>query len=104
VIGVASTAPAYSLAATPLRAHPERPYSEPHVKLGDVHFAAHERWRDAGRLAIVGIGVEPGLADVFARHAADELFDEIDEVGIRDGANLVVEGYDFAPTFSICRQ
>ena len=38
---------------------------------------------------------------MFARYAADELFSEIDEVGIRDGANLVVEGYDFAPTFSI---
>jgi saccharopine dehydrogenase-like NADP-dependent oxidoreductase len=49
----------------------------------------------------VGIGIEPGAADVFARHAADELFSEIDEVGVRDGANLVVEGYDFAPTFSI---
>src|SRR5262249_32298918 len=40
-------------------------------------------------------------ADVFARYAADELFSEIHEVGIRDGADLVVEGYDFAPTFSI---
>ena len=55
----------------------------------------------AGVLALVGIGIEPGAADVFARYAADELFSEIDEVGIRDGANLVVEGYDFAPTFSI---
>ena len=54
-----------------------------------------------GQLALVGIGIEPGAADVFARHAADELFSEIDEVGVRDGANLVVEGYDFAPTFSI---
>jgi saccharopine dehydrogenase (NAD+, L-lysine-forming) len=89
------------MAATLSEPHPERPYSEPHVMLGDLQFAAHEQWREAGLLAIVGIGVEPGLADVFARHAADELFDELDEVGIRDGANLVVEGYDFAPTFSI---
>jgi saccharopine dehydrogenase (NAD+, L-lysine-forming) len=49
----------------------------------------------------VGMGVEPGLSDVFARYAADELFDEIEEVGIRDGANLTVDGYDFAPSFSI---
>ena len=47
------------------------------------------------------MGVEPGLSDVFARYAADELFDEIDEIGIRDGANLTVDGYDFAPSFSI---
>ena len=56
-----------------------------------------ERWEDAGRLALVGIGVEPGLSDVFARYAADHLFTEIDELGARDGANLVVDGYDFAP-------
>ena len=89
------------MAATLSEPHPEHPYSEPHVMLGDLQFAAHDQWSAAGLLAIVGIGVEPGLANVFARHAADELFDELDEVGIRDGANLVVEGYDFAPTFSI---
>jgi len=81
--------------------HPERPYSDPHVILGDLQFAAHERWRDAGQLALLGMGVEPGLADVFARYAADELFSELDEVAIRDGANLEVDGHDFAPTFSI---
>jgi saccharopine dehydrogenase (NAD+, L-lysine forming) len=71
------------------------------VKLGDAQFAQAERWEQAGRLALVGIGVEPGLSDVFARYAADELFSEIDLVGVRDGADLVVDGYDFAPTFSI---
>jgi len=29
------------------------------------------------------------------------MFSEIDELGVRDGANLTVEGYDFAPSFSI---
>jgi saccharopine dehydrogenase (NAD+, L-lysine forming) len=71
------------------------------VKLGDAQFAQADRWEEAGRLALVGIGVEPGLSDVFARYARDELFAEIDEIGVRDGANLVVDGYDFAPTFSI---
>src|SRR6478672_4358815 len=89
------------MAATLSQPHPERPYSETGVKLGDYQFAQHENWEQAGRLAIVGIGIEPGAADVFARHAADDLFSDIDEIGIRDGANLVVEGYDFAPTFSI---
>ena len=70
-------------------------------KLGDAQFAVAERWEEAGLLALVGIGVEPGLSDVFARFAADELFSEIDLIGIRDGADLVVDGYDFAPTFSI---
>ncbi|GAA2703335.1 saccharopine dehydrogenase family protein [Micromonospora olivasterospora] len=81
--------------------HPERPYEEAGVKLGDDQFAVAEQWSGAGRLALLGIGVEPGLSDVFARYAADELFAEIDEIGVRDGANLTVDGYDFAPSFSI---
>ncbi|SCG42650.1 saccharopine dehydrogenase family protein [Micromonospora halophytica] len=83
------------------RPHPSRPWSETGVKLGDEQFAAADRWETAGRLALCGIGIEPGLSDVFARYAADELFDEIDEIGVRDGANLTVDGYDFAPSFSI---
>jgi saccharopine dehydrogenase-like NADP-dependent oxidoreductase len=75
--------------------------SGPGVLLGDEQFAADERWAERGLLALVGMGVEPGLADVFARYASDHLFSEIDEVGVRDGADLVVEGYAFAPTFSI---
>ena len=70
-------------------------------KLGDAQFAQTERWKGADLLALVGIGVEPGLSDVFARYAADELFSEIDLIGVRDGADLVVDGYAFAPTFSI---
>ncbi len=83
------------------RPHPERPYEQTGVKLGDEQLATADRWSDAGRLALVGIGVEPGLSDVFARYAADHLFAEIDELGVRDGANLSVDGYDFAPSFSI---
>ncbi len=85
--------------------HPERPYEEVGVKLGDEQFAVQGDWEAAGRLALVGIGVEPGLSDVFARYAADHLFSEIDELGTRDGANLVVTDGDgneiFAPSFSI---
>jgi saccharopine dehydrogenase (NAD+, L-lysine forming) len=81
--------------------HPVQPYQECGIKLGDEQFAVAELWEKAGRLALVGIGVEPGLSDVFARYAADELFSEIDELGVRDGANLEVDGYDFAPSFSI---
>ncbi len=83
------------------RPHPERPYDELGTKLGDEQFAAAAEWETTGRLALVGIGVEPGLSDVLARYAADHLFSEIDELGVRDGANLTVEGHDFAPSFSI---
>ena len=81
--------------------HPERPYEETGVKLGDAQFAKSAEWEAAGRLCLAGIGIEPGLSDVFARYAADELFSEIDELGVRDGANLEVSGYTFAPSFSI---
>ncbi len=79
----------------------DEPYSKTGVKLGDEQFALAGQWEERGKLALVGIGVEPGLSDIFARHAADTLFSEIDEAGVRDGASLVVAGYDFAPTFSI---
>jgi len=89
------------MAMTLSKPHPERPFEETGVMLGDAQLAAAERWQEAGLLALVGIGVEPGLSDVLARYAADHLFSEIDEIGVRDGADLVVEGYAFAPTFSI---
>jgi len=81
--------------------HPDRPYEQTGVKLGDEQFELEDEWRQRDQLALVGIGVEPGLSDVFARYAADQLFSEVHDVGVRDGSDLVVDGYDFAPTFSI---
>src|SRR5918994_4266212 len=85
--------------------YPDAPYEKVGVKLGDEQFAQAPAWEAAGRLALLGIGVEPGLSDVFARYAADELFDHIDELGTRDGANLVIrddQGNEvFAPGFSM---
>jgi saccharopine dehydrogenase-like NADP-dependent oxidoreductase len=89
------------MAASLSRPHPTDPFTKTGVKLGDEQFAYAEQWAASGRLALVGMGVEPGLADVFARYAADHLFATIDEAGVRDGADLVVEGYEFAPSFSI---
>jgi saccharopine dehydrogenase-like NADP-dependent oxidoreductase len=89
------------MAMTLSRRHPERPFEQPGVMLGDDQFAAAGEWEAAGRLALCGIGVEPGMSDVFARYAADHLFERIDEIGVRDGADLAVDGYGFAPTFSI---
>src|SRR6266516_2746574 len=64
--------------------HAGEPYRKTGVKLGDEQFALADRWEQAGKLALVGIGVEPGLSDVFARHAADTMFSEINEIGVRD--------------------
>ena len=81
--------------------HPLRPYELTGKVLGADQLAASETWSNRDQLALVGIGVEPGLSDVFARYAADHLFRSIDEIGVRDGGSLVIDGYAFAPTFSI---
>lgn len=81
--------------------HPTDPHTTPGVKLGDAQFEVASQWEERGLLALVGMGVEAGISDVFARYASDHLFDTVDTFDIRDGANLAVEGYRFAPTFSV---
>jgi saccharopine dehydrogenase (NAD+, L-lysine forming) len=89
------------MAMTLSKPHPTDPFNKCGIKLGDYQFERAKEWEQKGLLALVGLGVEPGMADVFARYAQDYLFDEIDEIGIRDGANIEVRGYEFAPNFSI---
>jgi saccharopine dehydrogenase (NAD+, L-lysine forming) len=89
------------MAMTLSEPHPTDPFHKPGIKLGDYQFDKSKDWEEKGLLALVGIGVEPGMVDVFARYAQDHLFDEIEEMGIRDGANLEIKGYEFAPNFSI---
>ena len=89
------------MAMTLSKPHPTDPFHKTGVKLGDYQFEKAKDWEKKGLLALVGIGVEPGMVDVFARYAQDHLFDEVEEMGIRDGANLTIEGYEFAPNFSI---
>ncbi|RJP47915.1 MAG: ATP-binding protein [Anaerolineaceae bacterium] len=89
------------MAMTLSKPHPTDPFHKTGVKLGDYQFEKSKDWEKKGLLALVGIGVEPGMVDVFARYAQDHLFDEIEEMGIRDGANLTIDGYEFAPNFSI---
>ena len=83
------------------RPHPTQPYRLTGVKLADDQFDRATQWEAAGRLALVGMGMDPGLSDVFARHAASHLFDEVDEVHVRDGGDLRIPGFAFAPVFSI---
>ena len=89
------------MAMTPSVPHPEDPFNFLGAPLGLEQFARSAEWEREGLLALVGMGVEPGLSDVFARYAADHLFSAIDAIHVRDGADLTVEGYAFAPTFSI---
>ena len=82
-------------------AHPTDPFNKVGVKLGDDQFAKHDEWLTQGNYALIGIGVEPGMSDIFAKYAQDYLFSEIDAVTILDGSSLTVDGYEFAPSFSI---
>ena len=86
-------------------AHEHDPFHKTGIKLGDAQYALNDQWQRAGKLALVGIGVEPGLSNIFAKYAADQLFSEIDEVSVKDGGNLEVRNEQgeviFAPSFSI---
>jgi saccharopine dehydrogenase (NAD+, L-lysine forming) len=81
-------------AMTLSKRHPEKPFELTHVKLGDYQFDRHEQWEKAGNMALVGSGVEPGMADVLARFATKHLFDTIDQVNIRDGDNYDIPGHE----------
>jgi saccharopine dehydrogenase-like NADP-dependent oxidoreductase len=81
--------------------HPTDPFRQPGVKLGDRQFDLARRWEERGRLALVGVGMDPGLSEIFAAHATKHLFDEVHQVNVRDGGDLRVEGHAFAPVFSI---
>ena len=71
------------------------------ANMGSYQFSHSAQWEEKGYLAILCTGMDPGVSDIFAKYAAKHLFDEIDEIGIRDGAALEVEGYEFAPAFSL---
>jgi saccharopine dehydrogenase-like NADP-dependent oxidoreductase len=87
--------------------HPHKtdPFNKPGEKLGDWQYEQAEKWEKAGQLALVGMGAEPGISNIFARYAVDHLFSEVDEITIIDGGNLIIKNEDgeeiFAPSFSI---
>ena len=72
--------------------HPSGEIGPCGVKLGDKEYPLGPAFEAIGKTAFAGFGVEPGMADWFARFAADHYFDEIDEMGIRDGSNLEIPG------------
>ena len=61
--------------------------------LGDDEYALDPDFQKIGKYALAGFGVEPGMADYFARYACDHFFDEVEEIGIRDGSNLEIPGW-----------
>ena len=83
--------------------HPDTPFEKPGVKLGDEQIERAADWEKAGRLALVGMGMDPGLTNVFAAYAVKHLFDKggVEQIHVRDGGDLQITGFAFAPVFSI---
>ena len=69
-------------------------------KLED-QFALDAEFKAAGRMALLGMGADPGTTNVYAAYAAKHLLDEITELRIRDGDNSICQGHDgFIAAFS----
>jgi saccharopine dehydrogenase (NAD+, L-lysine-forming) len=67
---------------------------------GEADQLAHDpEWKKAGRLAINGMGEDPGISNVFARWAADRL-DEVEAIRVRDGEYSESEEFPLACLFS----
>jgi saccharopine dehydrogenase-like NADP-dependent oxidoreductase len=69
-------------------------------KLPD-QFALDAEFRAAGRLALLGMGADPGTSNIYAAFAAKHLLDRVTELRIRDGDNSRCRGHDgFLASFS----
>ncbi len=66
---------------------------------GPEFDAADVACREGGIRALVGMGMEPGISDVFAMHAASKM-DRVDEVHVYDGDTASVAGLDLFSTWS----
>jgi saccharopine dehydrogenase (NAD+, L-lysine-forming) len=67
----------------------------------DDQFALDAEFRAAGRIALLGMGADPGTTNVYAAYAAKHLLDQVTELRVRDGDNSVCQGHDgFVSAFS----
>ncbi|WP_309386134.1 saccharopine dehydrogenase family protein [Cerasicoccus frondis] len=62
-------------------------------------WAYQDRFKDAGRMALLGSGFDPGVTNVFCAYAQKHLFDEIETIDILD-ANAGNHGHHFATNFN----
>jgi saccharopine dehydrogenase (NAD+, L-lysine forming) len=67
----------------------------------DDQFALDAEFKAAGRLALLGMGADPGTTNVYAAYAAKHLLDVVTELRVRDGDNSICAGHDgFIAAFS----
>jgi saccharopine dehydrogenase (NAD+, L-lysine forming) len=78
---------------------------EGHVAYVDLASASSDpfvddaKWKAAGVPAIIGMGEDPGLSNVFARYGADRM-DSVDAIRIRDGDTASSPEFPFICLFS----
>ncbi|WP_244269446.1 saccharopine dehydrogenase family protein [Natronincola ferrireducens] len=56
----------------------------------DYNFDRSDMWAEKGLLAAICLGIDPGVVNVFAKFAAEYLFDELHEIHVKDGGNLSI--------------
>ncbi len=82
--------------------HPKAPYRKVGpTLLGDYQEAKRGEWEARGKLALLGMGMDPGLSNIFAAYAKKWTVDEVSAIHVRDGGDLRISGYPFATVFSI---
>jgi saccharopine dehydrogenase (NAD+, L-lysine-forming) len=62
-------------------------------------WAYHDRFKDAGIMALLGTGFDPGVTSVYSAYALKHYFDEIHTIDILD-CNGGDHGYPFATNFN----
>ncbi|MCE8017458.1 saccharopine dehydrogenase family protein [Halomonas sp. MCCC 1A17488] len=62
-------------------------------------WAFHDRYAEAGNMATLGCGFDPGMTNIYCAYAQKNLFDEIHRIDILD-ANGGDHGYPFATNFN----
>jgi saccharopine dehydrogenase (NAD+, L-lysine forming) len=78
---------------------------EGHVAYVDLASASSDpfvddgKWKAAGVPAIIGMGEDPGLSNVFARYGADQM-DSVEAIRIRDGDTASSPEFPFICLFS----
>lgn len=89
----------YMDAATDLALAKEKPGEVVTAPPESLQLAYDDGFRQAGLIALLGMGQDPGITNVLARMGADRL-DEVQEIEVRDGDNGTIEGYPFASLWS----
>lgn len=64
-----------------------------------LQWAKDEKFKNAGIMALLGSGFDPGVTNVFCAYAKQNLFDEINYIDILD-CNAGDHGYAFATNFN----